>query len=60
MSADRDIEYLCQNYGTGPNNPEQLLLDTYVSILLIRGERWMDGWMDGCIDRRIDKWIDHG
>ena len=34
ISPDRDIEGMCQNFGTGPNLPEQLMLDTFVSSLL--------------------------
>ena len=33
ISGDKDIELICQNNGTGPNNPEQLLLDTYVRCI---------------------------
>jgi hypothetical protein len=29
ISVDRDIELMCQTNGTGPNVPEQLLLDTF-------------------------------
>ena len=35
ISPDRDIEGMCQNHGTGPNLPEQLLLDTFVSFLSV-------------------------
>ena len=31
ISADRDIEAMCQASGTGANTPEQILLDTFVS-----------------------------
>lgn len=31
ISVEADLEYACSNFGTGPNQPEQLLLDCYVS-----------------------------
>lgn len=31
ISGEADLEYACSNLGTGPNQPEQLLLDCYVS-----------------------------
>ena len=31
ISVEADLEYACTNVGTGPNQPEQLLLDCYVS-----------------------------
>ncbi len=34
ISPEGDIETTCSNVGTGPNQPEQLLLDYFVSALL--------------------------
>ena len=31
ISPEADLEYACTTLGTGPNQPEQLLLDCYVS-----------------------------
>ena len=31
VSVEGDLEYACNHHGTGPNQPEQLLLDCYVS-----------------------------
>ena len=33
ISPDADIEFACTTYGTGPNQPEQLLLDCYVRTI---------------------------
>ena len=34
ITPDGDIEFTCSTFGTGPNQPEQLLLDCYVSVMI--------------------------
>ena len=33
ITPDEDIRFACETYGTGPNQPEQLLYDCYVCVL---------------------------
>ena len=34
ISPETEIDFICSTYGTGPNQPEQLLVDYYVSVIL--------------------------
>ena len=36
VSPETEIEFICSTYGTGPNQPEQLLVDYYVSQRLMQ------------------------
>ena len=33
ISPETEIDYICATYGTGPNQPEQLLVDYYVRMM---------------------------
>lgn len=34
ISCEAEVDFICSTYGTGPNQPEQLLVDYYVSDVL--------------------------
>ena len=55
ISPEADIELTCTNLGTGPNQPEQLLLDCYVRTMWSGGKLASSGTVAhyGC-------WPSHG
>ena len=40
ITPDEDIRFACETYGTGPNQPEQLLYDCYVCVLYAHPRGW--------------------
>ena len=34
ISPETELDYICCTFGTGPNQPEQLLVDYYVCVML--------------------------